>query len=298
MGPSLAEVLEHVLPEDMPPPTEQPSHSSEGQAEDLNSHARFRAITAEVRESSLHEACGDAMRLLSRSDEAPLGSEAVCAPGTQPNLDIANVTAFEDIAEPIDARDQHVPAPAIAKTAPVILAAPGYPLEIIWVGLDIPATVSQLCSDVRDVGSSLFGEIGDCLTPTHPQLEIGVASFIVTPPWFPEANLAAVLVDARAVQGTVFSVVLSYPTSLEEIHRAVGFMSVAEHEVYAAGDNEPLVSGRPILAEWSPGQAPASWSCALVGISTCLRFVAPVYVACRPQPAAQRIRIKGVDPSP
>ena len=136
--------------------------------------------------------------------------------------------------------------PGVTKVVPVVLAAPGYPLETIWVSLDLPATVGRLCSDVKDVGSSLFGEIGDSLTPTHPQLEIGVASFVVTPPWFPEANLAAILVDARAMQGVVFSVVLSYPTCLEEIRRVVGFSSVAAHDVYAAGDSEPLASGRPI----------------------------------------------------
>ena len=234
------------MPENLPGPTDRLPHPPEESATEADRHARFSAVTAEVRESTLQEACSNVMQSLGQSEEAPSGSGHPGASNEHPSYDFASATAFEDIAEPVDARDQHVPAPGIAKTIPVLLAAPGYPLEVLWFGLDVPATVGQLCADIKELGSFLFGEIGDCLTPTHPQLEIGVASFVVTPPWFAEANLAAVLVDARAIQGTVFSVVLSYPTRLEEIRRAVGFVSVAEHEVYAAGDNEPLAAGRAI----------------------------------------------------
>ena len=207
---------------------------------------RFRTVAAEVREVSLREACEHVMHTLQRAESSLPGTEDPNVPGATTGIDERDAD-FEDLSvDLVDARDQHTQAPGVTKLLPVLLAAPGYPLETVWVGTTLPATVSQLCSDVRESGSSLFGEIGDTLTPTHPQLEIGLASFVVTPPWFPEASLAAILIDARAVQGTVFAAVLSYPTSLEEIRRAAGFLSVQAHEAYAAGDSDPLQPGRPL----------------------------------------------------
>ncbi|CAE7440042.1 hypothetical protein AK812_SmicGene41940 [Symbiodinium microadriaticum] len=206
----------------------------------------FRDAAVAVRETPLREACEDVVHLLHREELLP--SVPAGRPDTGPShVFEAEEADFEDLStDLVDARDQHVQSPGVAKLLPVLLAAPGYPLETVWINTNIPATVSQLCSDIKATGSGLLAEIGDTLTPTHPQLEIGLASFVVTPPWFPEANLATILIDARAVQGSVFAVVLSYPTCLDEIRRAVGFLSVAAHEVYAAGDSDPLPSGRPI----------------------------------------------------
>ncbi|CAE7861303.1 unnamed protein product [Symbiodinium microadriaticum] len=211
-----------------------------------DSFERFREVAAEVREASLREACEQVVHTLQRAESSLSGTEGHNVPGTSAGIDEGG-DDFEDLSvDLVDARDQHTQVPGVTKLLPVLLAAPGYPLETVWVGTTLPATVGQLCSDVKEAGPGLFAEIGDTLTPTHPQLEIGLATFVVTPPWFPEANLAAILIDARAVQGTVFAAVLSYPTCLEEIRRAAGFQSVPAHAVFAAGDNDPLPPGRPL----------------------------------------------------
>ena len=246
VGPSLAERLDIVLPEPLPAPPDPSANQACGSAAISDNFGRFRDVAAGVREASLHEACEQVVHTLHRAETSLSAVDVPDAPGIPSGIDEGDAD-FEDLSVDLtDARDQHTQAPGATKLLPVLLAAPGYPMETVWINTTIPATVSRLCSDLREVGSGLFGEIGDSLTPTHPQLEIGLASFLVTPPWFPEANLAAVLIDARAVQGSVFAAVLSYPTCLDEIHRAIGFLSVGTHEVYAAGDSDPLPAGRPI----------------------------------------------------
>ena len=245
VGPSLAERLDQILPEPFPRP-DPPASDVVGSAMSSDSFERFREVAAEVREASLREACEQVVHTLQRAESSLSGTEGHNVPGTSAGIDEGG-DDFEDLSvDLVDARDQHTQVPGVTKLLPVLLAAPGYPLETVWVGTTLPATVGQLCSDVKEAGPGLFAEIGDTLTPTHPQLEIGLATFVVTPPWFPEANLAAILIDARAVQGTVFAAVLSYPTCLEEIRRAAGFQSVPAHAVFAAGDNDPLPPGRPL----------------------------------------------------
>ena len=246
VGPSLAEVIDRVMPEPLPVTTEPPDTPVTDSGAGQDSYDSFREAAVAVRETSLVEACEAIVRSPQR------GAASTSAPGSRfsaatVNAPVPDESDFEDLsADIIDARDQHVQSPGTTKLLPILLAAPGYPLETVWISTTIPATVNRVCSDVKSTGSSLFGEIGDTLTPTHPQLEIGLASFVVTPPWFPEANLVAVLIDARAIQGTVFAAVLTYPTCLEEIRRVAGFVTAAAHEVYVAGDNDPLLSDRPV----------------------------------------------------
>ena len=190
--------------------------------------ADLRAIVAQTQAESLHEAYDDV--------HAALDQVAAAGIEVEPQSEVP-VTDF---------RDQHVSRSGMDMLIPVVLTAPGYRLETLWLQTAIPATVPELEAELRAVSPSLFDEIGDVLTPVHPQVEIGQACFVVTPPWFGEANLAAVAVDARAVQGRVFSIVVSFPTSVEEIDRLVGLASVAEHDVYAAGARDPLVPGTPL----------------------------------------------------
>ena len=137
VGPSLAERLDQILPEPFPRP-DPPASDVVGSAMSSDSFERFREVAAEVREASLREACEQVVHTLQRAESSLSGTEGHNVPGTSAGIDEGGAD-FEDLSvDLVDARDQHTQVPGVTKLLPVLLAAPGYPLETVWVGTTLP----------------------------------------------------------------------------------------------------------------------------------------------------------------
>ena len=125
--------------------------------------------------------------------------------------------------------------PGVPTHIPILLASPGFLLERITIEVHLPATVKNIEDAIRQAAPEAITEGRDLLIPTHPQLELGSASFLVVPSWFTAAKMVPVLIDARAHGGGVFATVVPYPTDVEGIRRATGFSSVGSCEFFVSG---------------------------------------------------------------
>ncbi|OLP92002.1 hypothetical protein AK812_SmicGene26233 [Symbiodinium microadriaticum] len=115
-----------------------PASDVVGSAMSSDSFERFREVAAEVREASLREACEQVVHTLQRAESSLSGTEGHNVPGTSAGIDEGGAD-FEDLSvDLVDARDQHTQVPGVTKLLPVLLAAPGYPLETVWVGTTLP----------------------------------------------------------------------------------------------------------------------------------------------------------------
>ena len=192
----------------------------------------FRQLVAEVQTSSLREAYGEAPDPLPNLADQPAHGIAIeeHAPVREPD----NPELRESIVYTSRAGTQI--------SVPVVLGAPGYRLEHLRVNIQVPTSVQQCEDAVRAIAPELLDEGRDQLVPTHPQLEPGVASFVVAPSWFSAAGFVTALVDARPRGGDVFAVRLSFPTSLAEIRKATGLSSVGHCDVFVSGSLEPLAT--------------------------------------------------------
>ena len=144
----------------------------------------------------------------------------------------------------------HHAAPSAAEHCHILafLAAPGYRLVRVEGDLSLPASISAVESMVRAQAADLLEECGEQIVPVFPQTTPGVAAFVAAPTWFAEERLVVALLDASAIRGNVFAVVLSFPTCVEEIRRVAGFSSVLRHDVFVAGRPAPSHPGADIEA--------------------------------------------------
>ena len=143
----------------------------------------------------------------------------------------------------LDASEVDVTEPGVALDVPAFVAAAGYRIASCTVGVSFPSHVEALENQVRTHAADLLEECGDQLAPVYPHVVPGVAAFVAFPPWFSEARLITAFLDARAIRGHAFAIVLSFPTTVEEIQRAAGFSSVMAHEVFVSGHPSPLGPG-------------------------------------------------------
>ena len=141
-------------------------------------------------------------------------------------------------------------APVVADRCHILafLAAPGYRLARVEGDLLLPASISDVEDMVRVQAADLLDECGEQIVPVFPQITPGVAAFVAAPTWFAEERLVVALLDASAIRGNVFAVVLSFPTCVEEIRKVAGFSSVPSHDVFVAGQPAPSDSGADIEA--------------------------------------------------
>ena len=146
----------------------------------------------------------------------------------------------------LNASEVETTGPGVALDVPAFVAAAGYRIVSCTVGVSFPSCVESLESQVRTHAASLLEESGDQLAPVYPQVAPGVAAFVAHPPWFSEARLVTAFLDARAIRGHAFAIVLSFPTTVEEIQRAAGFSSVIAHEVFVSGHPSPLSPGSTV----------------------------------------------------
>ena len=140
----------------------------------------------------------------------------------------------------LDAAEVDTTGHGVALDVPVILAAAGYRIAHTTTGVCFPSHVGALESQVRSASADLLGECGGQITPVYPQVAPGFAAFVASPTWFAEAKLVVAFLDARAVRGHAFAVVLSFPTTVKEINRVAGFSSVAAHDIFVSGQPLPL----------------------------------------------------------
>ena len=149
----------------------------------------------------------------------------------------------------VPAASNHV-APVVADRCHIlaVLAAPGYRLARVEGDLLLPASISDVEDMVRIQAADLLDECGEQIVPVFPQITPGVAAFVAAPTWFAEERLVVALLDASAIRGNVFAVVLSFPTCVEEIRKVAGFSSVPRHDVFVAGQPAPSDSGAGIEA--------------------------------------------------
>ena len=140
----------------------------------------------------------------------------------------------------LDAALVDAPGPGVALDVPVVLAAAGYRIAHTTAGISFPSHVGALEGQARAGSAALLGECGDQLTPVYPQVAPGYATFVASPAWFAEAKLVVAFLDARAIRGHAFAIVLSFPTTVQEINRVAGFSSVAAHDIFVSGQPLPL----------------------------------------------------------
>ena len=140
----------------------------------------------------------------------------------------------------LDAAEVETTGPGVALDVPVILAAAGYRIAHATAGVLFPSHVGALEGQVRSASADMLCECGDQLTPVYPQVAPGFATFVASPAWFAEAKLVVAFLDARAVRGQAFAIVLSFPTTVQEINRVAGLSSVAAHDIFVSGQPLPL----------------------------------------------------------
>ena len=177
---------------------------------------------------------------LPRFQQEPTPTEGDHLATPQPSTSPRETSSRPLRSPDLDAAEFETAGPGIALDVPVLLAAAGYRLVHSTAGVSFPSRVDILDSHIRARSADLLEECGEQLTPVYPQVAPGVAAFVASPTWMAEANLVVVLLDARAIRGHVFAVVLSFPTTVHEINRVAGFSSVASHDVFAAGQSDPL----------------------------------------------------------
>ena len=109
-------------------------------------------------------------------------------PASLPVQDAEVQPAFLAGEAGLDAAEMETSGPDVALDIPAILAAPGYRIARITAGLSFPSRVDLLESQMRAGAEELLGECGEQLTPVYPQVVPGVAAFVASPTWFPEAK--------------------------------------------------------------------------------------------------------------
>ena len=160
--------------------------------------------------------------------------------------------------------------PGVPMTVSVLIAAPGYSLETCSVNVHLPATVKQVEQATRAAMPQLLSEGRDLLIPSHPQLEFGKVSFVAVPSWFTAAKLVPVLIDARALDGSVFATVVPYPTDVAGISRAAGFSAVRPCDFFVSGcftriePDEPVELPEGALIKILPPNSVPLWAPILV----------------------------------
>ena len=227
------------------------SHLAEGQANP------WRQMVAQVQAESLCEAYGpevfgDFPGLVAHLQPS---ENAVSATQGGSVTSARDVTPAQSSVPPpqnlsseagLDASEVETSGLGVALDVPAFVAAAGYRIASCSVGVAFPSSVESIESQVRTHVADLLEESGDQLAPVYPQVVPGVAAFVSYPPWFSEAGLVTAFLDARAIRGHAFAIVLSFPTSAEEIRRAAGFSSVMAHNIFVSGHPSPLRPGAPV----------------------------------------------------
>ena len=254
----LAEAVSHVadLVAVAPGETEAPRLNEDIHPEPFS----WRQAVAQVQAESLAEAYGseatahpagiDANPQLQAQPQTQvaLTSQDALVPSDKwehPGLPLPGPSREVPLSRPVgesglDAAEVETTGPGVVLDVPVILAAAGYRIAHTTAGVLFPSHVGALEGQVRAASADLLCECGEQLTPVYPQVAPGFATFVASPTWFAEAKLVVAFLDARAVRGHAFAVVLSFPTTVQEINRVAGLSSVAAHDIFVSGQPLPL----------------------------------------------------------
>ena len=73
----------------------------------------------------------------------------------------------------------------------------------------------------------------------RPQVEAGYTAFVVMPSWMYLTARTVALLDARAIGGRLFAVIVSVPTTAAEIRAVSGLSSVGAHHIFIEGATAP-----------------------------------------------------------
>ena len=96
-------------------------------------------------------------------------------------------------------------------------------------------TTAEVADATRAAASSRLDCCWDSLVPATPQLHIDYATFLVYPSCFLALGRVAVILDTRALGGSVFAAVVSPSTNLQELRRAAGCDTVRPNESLRSG---------------------------------------------------------------
>ncbi|CAE7272641.1 unnamed protein product [Symbiodinium sp. CCMP2456] len=115
--------------------------------------------------------------------------------------------------------------------------------------------------------------VPDDLEGGRPHISSEYATFLAYPSSLPDLGCAAVLLDTRAIGGSVFAAVVPHVTTLKELRKAAGWDTVRPQDVFIVGCDAPLDDCQRVelkhgsLVKFVPPGAPPDWAPSLESAS-------------------------------
>ena len=123
------------------------------------------------------------------------------------------------------------------------LGAAYYEAETIDMELPIPLSLRYMKQALRDA-CAVIPDSFDDLCPTVPQLGTYYGSFIAQPPWLRDTDRSALVLDTRAVGGTVFVFYLEGHVNVAGVMQQLPEYMAHEIDIYVFGATDPLLRGQ------------------------------------------------------
>ncbi|CAE7523919.1 unnamed protein product [Symbiodinium sp. CCMP2456] len=123
----------------------------------------------------------------------------------------------------------------------VLVLKPDYWPERLWIALRLPSTVEEAQREVQAARGTVEVAAFPHLRPAAPQPVSGTCVFVANPVWLGLAMTACV--DARAVDGRLFTCVMPDYVDRDDVLRVIGCSLDPTLQVFAGVDQTPMVSG-------------------------------------------------------
>ncbi|CAE7407103.1 unnamed protein product [Symbiodinium microadriaticum] len=151
----------------------------------------------------------------------------------------------------------------------VLVMAPQYQAEILYVPLGFPVAMDHFLNTVREALVALNLRFSSVIIPAFPQLGPDFATTLLVPSWLNAAGMQVVIYDFRPLQGPVYAAYawdrISYGDCVRESRRH----NLHDWRVFVNGHTRPLAEGESFLAvpggvlQFRPYQEEAVWYCPL-----------------------------------
>ncbi|CAE7191431.1 unnamed protein product [Symbiodinium sp. CCMP2456] len=127
------------------------------------------------------------------------------------------------------------------------ITTPFYQAEVIDIEMEFPLDMLSIRQALRE-SVSVIPAWADEIVDTKPQLGRDHSSFVAFPSWLAQVGQTAMVIDARGIDGPVFSFYHEGPINKEAVLKHIEDFDTEELEIYPFGSQLPLLPGHPVPA--------------------------------------------------